>query len=286
MSHVYRFHGVKEKDAGNLSRYKSLNREKRVMKLNEFKNFFFDLDRTIWNWDETVTGAEDMLETLRGAGKNVYFHTDNTLLSRKAYAEKLNRMGIQAEEEEIITSGYVASQVLLDKNCVECSVIGESGLMEEIESVGIDISKEAENTVIGFDRSFNYEKLSRLMDKIEGPGTVYTCSEEKIFERENSEQPHQRSINQAARVFGDVKNVGKPSESYRKHFKNYFSYFPGDSMFIGDRFADMETGNQLGMKTAAVMTGEITEERLKDATEHQVPDYVLTSLDKLRRRII
>ena len=86
------------------------------MELNDYRNFFFDLDRTLWNWDTTLIGAGDLIDTLNDAGKNVYFHTDNTLLSRKAYAEKLSSMGIRTNKENILTSGYVAAEILSKEN--------------------------------------------------------------------------------------------------------------------------------------------------------------------------
>jgi len=40
------------------------------------------------------------------------------------------------------------------------------------------------------------------------------------------------------------------------------------------------------MSTAAVMQGTIDEEKLRNLEGKQVPDYALTRLDKLRRRVI
>jgi len=255
------------------------------MELNDYRNFFFDLDRTLWNWDTTLIGAEDLIDTLNDAGKNVYFHTDNTLLSRKAYAEKLSFMGIRTNKENILTSGYVAAEILSKNNTKKVYTIGEQGLVEEITSRDIEITEEASKAVIGLDRNFNYSKLEKAKQIVED-GHVYTCSTEKTFTREKKQLPGPSSINSAVKEYGKVENIGKPSEKYRKVFKDYFDYFPGKSLFIGDRTADIETGNKLGMSTAAVLSGEIDEKKLKKAEDEQVPDYVLTGLHKLRRRII
>ncbi len=256
------------------------------MELNDYRNFFFDLDRTLWDWDSTLIGAEDLVYTLNDTGRNVYFHTDNTLLSRKAYAEKLTSMGIPAEESQVLTSGFVAAEILAKTNTQEVYAVGEQGLVEEIGLKDIQISEEASKAVVGFDRNFNYDKLSRLKEIVEEDGKIYTCSTEKVFKRRADSRPHQGAFNSAIKHFGDVGNVGKPSQAFRDVFDDYFDYFPGKSLFIGDRFADIEIGNELGMDTAAVLSGQITEEKLKKAEDEQVPDYVLTGLHKLRRRII
>jgi len=194
-------------------------------------------------------------------------------------------MGIRTNKENILTSGYVAAEILSKENTKKVYTIGEQGLVEEITSRDIEITEEASKAVIGLDRNFNYSKLEKAKQIVED-GHVYTCSTEKTFTREKKQLPGPSSINSAVKEYGNVENIGKPSEKYRKVFKDYFDYFPGKSLFIGDRTADIETGNKLGMSTAAVLSGEIDEKKLKKAEDEQVPDYVLTGLHKLRRRII
>lgn len=256
------------------------------MELHENDTFFFDLDKTIWNWDSLTIGAADLLDSLRSTGKNVYFHTDNTALSREEYAQKLNDMGIKASKDEVLTAGYVAAQILVERDIRKVYVSGESGLIKELDEEGIEVTQDADTALMGFDRQFNYSKLEKIIKVLEREGDVLTCSTEKTFRRENGEKPHQEPFNRAVRTFTETENIGKPSEEFRKIFKKYFSYYSGKSVFIGDRFADIETGNKLGMTTAAVLSGEIDEKGLKNAGEDQVPDYALTSLHKLRRRVI
>jgi len=256
------------------------------MDLNQTKYFFFDIEKTLTRWDDTVIGAQDLIMSLRESGKKVRFHTDNTILTRKAYSQKLKKMDIKASEEEIITSGYVTAQILADKNVKKTYVIGEEGLINELEKEDIDFSEDAENVVVGLDRQFNYNKLKRAQKILENNGDMYFCSSENTFRKSSGDDPHQLPTNKALEVFGQGDMMGKPSESFRKIFKRYFSYYPDKSLFIGDRLADIETGNRLGMTTAAVMTGEINEEKLKNAEEIQKPDYGLSSLGKLRKRVL
>jgi len=256
------------------------------MELHENEKFFIDLDRTIWNWDEMKPGASDLLETIRTTGKEVKFHTDNTLLSRKGYADKLTEMGFQTDEEDVLTSGYVLAEELTSNGVKEVYVSGESGLITELQEKEITISDEAENAVLGFDRSFSYDKMQKIFNIAQKEGEVFVCSTERTFHRAKKIQPHQKTLNNAVKGFSETELVGKPSEIYKKRFKRYFSYFPGNSAFIGDRLEDIETGNKLGITTALVMNGATDHEELKNAKEEQVPDYAITDLDKLRRRII
>ncbi|MFB6242133.1 MAG: HAD hydrolase-like protein [Candidatus Nanosalina sp.] len=256
------------------------------MELREKETFFFDLDKTLWNWDSLTIGAADLIDTLRSSGRDVYFHTDNSLLSSSEYVQKLNDLGIKAKKEDILTPGYVAAQTLHDRDTRKVYVSGEAGLIQELEEEGIEVTQDADTALVGLDRQFSYSKLEKIMKIAENDGKILLCSSETTFRRSKGEKPHQGPVNKAAGELGDTELIGKPSKHFRKAFKDYFPYFTGKSVFIGDRFADVETGNRLGMTTAAVLSGEINEKKLKAAEEDEVPDYVLTSLNKLRRRII
>ncbi|MFQ3275446.1 MAG: HAD superfamily hydrolase (TIGR01450 family) [Candidatus Nanohaloarchaea archaeon] len=256
------------------------------MEIDEYKYFFFDLDKTLWNWDEDIIGAVDLIDSLREADKKVYFHTDNTLLSREAYARKLNEMNIPAEKEDILTAGYVAGEYLNQNNETSAYVVGESGLIEELDEKDIDVKEKSDTVIVGFDRQFSYRKVENAMNILQNGGEAIICSTEKTFRTTKKKRPHQGVFNSAFEEMGETKLIGKPSEFYQQVFQDYFSYFPDASMFIGDRFADIETGNNLGMTTIAVMSGDIDRESLKKADEIQKPDYGLSSLARLKNRIL
>ncbi len=255
------------------------------MEIGDYRYFFFDLDKTLWNWDSTIIGAEDLIDTLRENNKEVYFHTDNTLLSREQYAKKLTSMGIPAEKEDVITSGYVAARYLARNDVTKTYFMGETGLTDELEEEEISIAENADTVIQGFDRQFNYNKAKKTYKILEEDGELIVCSTEKDFRTSEKTIPHQGRFNPVFEGFNSTV-AGKPSEQFRTVFRNYFNYMPNTSMFIGDRFADIETGNRLGMTTAAVMSGELTREKLAKAEEAQEPDFGLSSLNKLKKRII
>ena len=257
------------------------------MELKERDTFFLDLDKTIWNWDSTIIGAEDLLDTIREKGMDYYFITDNTLLSREEYARKLSSMNIPAEKDQILTSGYVVAEKLAERDITEVYAIGEKGLMDEIDRKGIKISEDADAVVAGFDRQFNYSKLRKAMKILEDGGKLYICSTEKTFRTTSGEQPHQQPFNKALKEYADnVEHVGKPSKAFRRKFKEYFTYIPTTSLMIGDRKADILTGNKLGMRTGAVMSGDLDRETLAKADEEEQPNFGLSNLNRLKRNIL
>ena len=255
------------------------------MEFEELRYFFFDLDRTLWNWDETITGAEDLIHTLEDRDRKVFFHTDNSVLSRRQYAEKLSGMGIPAEEENVLTSGYVAAEHLSSEGITETYVIGESGLVNELDRRGIEVKKDAETAVVGLDRQLSYEKIRKAKSIAESGGKIFLLSTEETFRRGERNLPHQGATNCVFQNFKETELLGKPSQIYRDSFRDYFSYFADKSIMIGDRIADIETGNRLGMKTASVMSGELDRETLASAEGLQEPDIGVSHLSRIREKI-
>ncbi|MFB6199634.1 MAG: HAD-IIA family hydrolase [Candidatus Nanohaloarchaea archaeon] len=256
------------------------------MKIQDFKYFFFDLDNTLIRWNDTLIGAEDLIYTLKDKNKQVFYHTDNTLLSRQEYAEKLTEQGIPAEKQDVMTSGYVAAKKLEQKETTKTYAVGESGITKELEETGVKIVEDAENAVIGFDRQFNYDKIKRIHKILDNGGKAYLCSNEKTFNTGKTTIPHQHAINASIKSYGATELVGKPSQEFRDRFKKYFDYMVNHSIMIGDRLEDIETGNRLGMKTAAVMSGDLTKPRIAEAEQIQTPDFGISSLHRLKNRII
>lgn len=255
--------------------------------IDQLKYFFFDLDKTVWNWDDTIIGSEDLVDSLRKAGKKVYFSTDNTLLSREGYAKKLTSMGIPAEKDDIITSSYVAAKYLAERDINQVYVIGETGLTDELEEQEINIAEDSEVVIAGFDRQFNYNKLKRAANILQNGGELILCSTEKTFRTTQNKVPHQGPTNLALKEFAEeVTLVGKPSQHFQDEFREYFSFLPNSSVFIGDRLEDVELGNRLGMTTAAVMSGEIDRKILAGAEDIETPNFGLSSLTKLRKRVL
>lgn len=254
--------------------------------LNEKENFFFDLDKTIWNWDSMVIGAEDLIHNLKRSGKNIYYHTDNTLLSREGYANKITSLGVSADKDEVFTVGYALGKHLSENMVNKAYVMGESGLIEDLEEAGIEVTDDAETVIIGFDRQFNYRKIRRAFEILEEGGRLYICSTEKRFTTSANEIPHQGVLNQVFGGFENVEVAGKPGDIFLEQFRDYFDFESHNSIFIGDRLADMETGNKLGMTTGAVMSGTVNKSKLADAEDIQEPDFGIPSLHRLRRRIL
>ena len=64
--------------------------------------------------------------------------TNNSGATRAEVAAKLVRLGIEAVEEDVITSGYAAAVLVADYVPTNVFVIGSEGLRREIAATGAD----------------------------------------------------------------------------------------------------------------------------------------------------
>ena len=67
------------------------------------KLFLLDMDGTIYNENILFDGSKEFIEYVNSRGKAVFL-TNNSSKSSKAYVEKLIKMGIEANEEDIFSS--------------------------------------------------------------------------------------------------------------------------------------------------------------------------------------
>ena len=128
-----------------------------------FEAYLIDLDGVVYKGEELIADP-DKINKL----KRKIFLTNNSTLSRRLCKEKLEKFGIRAKEDDIITSSYLAS--LYVKSIDEYAkvfCVGEKGLLEEIEKARLKICEENCNfVVVGLDRNLTYKKLSKALSHI------------------------------------------------------------------------------------------------------------------------
>jgi 4-nitrophenyl phosphatase len=125
-------------------------------------NVISDLDGVVYRGESGIPDAGDALHRIESAGYRLLFATNNSSRLAEAVAAKIQRLtGYSADETQVVTSGLATATAL--KNDHEVAfVVGGEGLRRPLEDVGIRVTddwREADVTVIGFDRSATYDKL-------------------------------------------------------------------------------------------------------------------------------
>ena len=74
-----------------------------------------DLDGVVYVGPEAVPGAAEHLDAARRAGMRLAFVTNNASRPPAAVAEHLRELGVEAAEEDVVTSAQAAARVLAEQ---------------------------------------------------------------------------------------------------------------------------------------------------------------------------
>lgn len=256
--------------------------------------YVFDLDGVIYRGIEPQPHARDTILALRSRGDVVRFYTNNSGLSRQAYSIKLTGMGIPTPIDEIFTSSYAAALYFLEQNAVGKTVykIGEQGINEELEAIGMrvisdmeDLDAEIDYVVVGIDRQFDYQKLTRAMAAImKGAGFIATNGDVRFPIESGDEVPGNGALVAAVQTATAAIPfmIGKPETYAINKVLELTDTPPERSVMVGDNLAtDITGGNRAGMQSVLVLTGITKRDEAEKAQGEMKPDRIIETLAEL-----
>jgi phosphoglycolate/pyridoxal phosphate phosphatase family enzyme len=253
------------------------------------KGFIFDLDGTIYLNDYVIEGAVETLRRLRARGDKVVFLTNKSIEAASTYVEKLNSMGIDASQNEVINSNYLAGLYLKKtlKAGEKVMVIGEEPLINKMLKMGIELTDEsdlAKYVLIGWDRKFNYDKLNDAFQAWRNGAKLVATNPDRTCPVKGGQIPDCGAMIGALEgATGEAitKIFGKPSQLAANFIVNDILQLPIEQCYmVGDRLeTDIKMGNDYGMNSVLVLTG-ITSWEMVEQTMIK-PDYILENVKEI-----
>jgi 4-nitrophenyl phosphatase len=258
--------------------------------LADIKAFITDMDGTLYVSDRLIPGAAEFISLLRERGYPFLFLTNNSSARAVTYRDRLRRLGIPAETEEILTSGAATAQFLLTETAHRrIFLLGTPALREEFVETGFVLADEGgvDAVVLGFDKTLTYERLKRACLLVADGAPYYathpdfTCITDEglipdtgsFIEAINSvtgRVPHIIGKPQAEIVGAALAKVGHPAEV---------------TAMVGDQLdTDITMANRSGLYGILVFTGETTK---RDAAKNRLvtPNLLCSSVARLAERI-
>lgn len=248
------------------------------------KFFLLDMDGTLYLDNDVFDGTIEFLNTVKANGGRYLFVTNNSSKSTDVYVAKLKKLGIEADENDFLTSTD-ATILYLQNNFPgrKFYSIGTACFTEQLLQAGINVTTELsddiDGIVMGNDNELTFKKLEDacklLLRDIEyiatNPdwvcptafGYVPDCgSFAEMLWRATGKRPH---------------FIGKPRPEMLLLAMEKFGYSKDDSVMIGDRvYTDIAAGYNAGIDTIFVLSGEGTE---KNAAESDTPPtYMLKNI--------
>jgi len=224
------------------------------------KNYLIDMDGVLVHGRTMVPGADDFIERLKTAGAEYLVLTNNPAFAPADLSHRLRTIGIDVPAERIFTSAMATARFLHSQRPEGTAfVLGESGLIAAIHSIGYVITDLNPDYVVLGEGSFNLETLTKAIRLVVdgarfvatnpdagGPGEgglwVPACGAMAAFIEKASGVP--------------AYFVGKPNPLMMRTALNYLDVHSEETVMVGDNMAtDIKGGVESGMDTILVLTG-------------------------------
>ena len=148
--------------------------------LREMQGLVFDLDGCVWTGEVLTPGAAEVLALIRRQGKGLCFLTNNSRARARTMQVKLERLGVQAKEAEVLTPLEILGEVVAQRwGPSRVLAIGGPELAAVLVEAGhtlvpVDAYREATVVVVGNDFDFSYERLTAAARAVDAGAAFVT----------------------------------------------------------------------------------------------------------------
>ncbi len=258
--------------------------------LKDKKLFLLDLDGTLYVSEKIIGKSLEFLDAVIENGGKYMFLTNNSSKSVETYIERLNKIGFKAGEDNFFTSAQATAYYIEKKygKTKRTYVVGTESFKKSLLKDGFNITDELEDGIellaVGFDTELTYRKLEEACIIIQRGADYIATNPDLACPSENGFIPDCGAITACIEAATGKKPhyAGKPDPTmiYMAAEK---SGFPLEkACMIGDRlYTDIAVGNNAGITSVAVLTGETTREEIAAARGVLVPDIVCGSIDDI-----
>lgn len=265
------------------------------MELRRYTAILLDGDGVLWKSNDPIPGINPFFDFLAERGIKWALLTNNNTRTAQNYMDKLLSFGIKADKESIFTSSTVTADYLLIKYGANAKlhVIGMEGLTHTLTEAGFRFSQGEEQpedsiaaVVAGMDREINHEKIKIAMRLIHKGADFIATNTDASFPTPDGLLPGTGMIIGALQFASGVKPyiVGKPYPAIFQAALKSLEVEVEGTLMVGDRLeTDILGANQMGMHTAAVLTGVTSREEIEN--KNIKPDFIYQDITTLHRAL-
>lgn len=254
----------------------------------------FDLDGVIYRGAEPVPGASELVAEMHRHGVLVRFATNNSMVAREGYVERLAAMGIRTTTEEVVTSTSATVEHLRRHEPAVRSVlaIGADGMRQELIAAGLSVTMASDEVpgapggaltrrfdavIVGLDPELDYARLAVAMRAVADGARLIATNADARYPTAEGFLPGAGSIVAAlATATAMVPQViGKPSPAMFEAILESSGVRAGDAVVIGDNpDADIVGARRAGCASILVLTGVADAQSAEALTGERRPDAV------------
>ena len=252
--------------------------------MTSMQAILFDLDGVIYQGETAIAGAKEVVAWVRAQGIPHLFLTNTTSRPRAAIAAKLQAMGIDIDEEALLTPPLAAARWLSESGVRNVALFVTEATSSEFSALSRNPLANVDAVVVGdLGERWDFSTMNgafRLLMSASAPQLValgmtrYWLSESGL---RLDVGPFIKALEYATGREAIV--IGKPAPHYFNAALSKLGVAAEKTLMIGDDIrGDIEGAQRLGMKAVLVRTGKF---RPDDLAQGVRPDDVIDSVADL-----
>ena len=260
------------------------------MTLKDKKLFLLDMDGTIYLDNDLFDGTLEFLSLVKERGGRYLFVTNNSSKSTDAYVKKLKSIGIEATEDDFLTSTNATILYIKEKyQGRKFYSFGTASFTEQLREAGIDVVTEMcdgiDGIVMGNDNELNFKKLEDACKLLLNDIIYIATNPDWVCPTAFGYVPDCGSVAEMLwRATGKRPHfIGKPRPEMLLLAMEKYGYAKDECVMMGDRvYTDIASGYNAGIDTIFVLSGEGT---MKDAECDTPPTYIFENIRQVLNAI-
>ena len=227
--------------------------------------WILDLDGVVWLADDVIPGVPEAVSRLRERGNTILFLTNNSSRTMSDLVTKFDRMGIEVEPDEIVTSAQAAASMLEPgSTALVCAGDGVREALAAREVKTID-KGEADAVVVGFHKEFDYGRLNAAYQAVRAGARLIGTNDDTTYPTPDGPIPGGGALLAAVAAAAGVEPevAGKPYQPMADAVRDRIGGAADDGVVVGDRpDTDGLIAKRLELPFALVFTGVTKESDL------------------------
>ena len=248
------------------------------------KGFICDMDGVIYLGNQLLPGVREFVNWLNENGKQFLFLTNSSERSPKELRQKLQRMGLDIDEEHFYTSA-LATAAFLKKQAPGCTafVIGTPGLLNALYDVGVTMNDvDPDYVIVGETASYNYEVITKAVRLVLNGARLIATNSDLTGPTEFGIAPACRSLVAPIELATGKKAyfMGKPNPLMMRTGLHLLGVHSEEAAMVGDRMdTDVIAGMESGLATVLVLSGCTSRADINDYPYR--PTYILNGVGEI-----
>jgi HAD superfamily hydrolase (TIGR01458 family) len=248
--------------------------------MNAIKGVLFDLDGVFYVGNQLVSGGNETLSWLRSQGIGYRFVTNNTTLSRSALVAKLQHLGLDISENELLSANFAGVLQLHKMGLNRCRLILAQAAQADYPP---SIDEKPEAIVIGdIGNDWDYDLLNTLMNQILEGAELIALHKGRYFQTEQGLMLDSGAFVAALEHATGKKAhvVGKPNPAFFEMGSALLDASTNELVMVGDDLInDIEGAQNTGYHAVLVQTGKYRKAIVEQS--EIIPDGIITSVAAL-----